>query len=234
MASSLMPGDDYLTVLSRFHNLLSPQSYVEIGVDTGKSLVPVGPQTKAIGIDPNPREGIRSHAKLYKMPSNEFFDSFNLLEELGAPRLALAFIDGLHSFEQALMDFINLERYSDSETVIVIHDCLPVTRLSASRARSTFFWCGDVWKVIANLLQYRPDLRTFIIPASPSGLGVVTNLNPGSTVLALKYDTIVAQSRDRELDYDFLDFGIFETLSKKYNIVPNDWDHITRNVLHKT
>jgi hypothetical protein len=121
-----MPGDDYLTTLSRFHNFLNPESYVEIGVDTGKSLAPVGLQTEEIGIDPNPHEGIESHTKLFKMPSNEFFESHNLLEELGAPRLALAFIDGLHSFEQVLMDFINLERYADDRTIILIHDCLPL------------------------------------------------------------------------------------------------------------
>ncbi len=234
MAHSLMPGDNYLSTLARFHNFLKPESYVEIGVGVGRALALASPQTKAVGIDPSPHEGIDSHAKLYKMPSNEFFKSYNLLEELGTPRLALAFIDGLHHFEQVLMDFINLERYGDKETIVLIHDCLPVTRLAASRTRSTSFWCGDVWKAIITLSEHRPDLRTFVIPAWPSGLGVVTSLDPSSTVLPERYDTIVKEYQDKELDYDFLDFGKLEALKARFNIVPNSWDYIVQNVLHRT
>lgn len=234
MADSLMPGDDYMALLSRFHNLLKPESYVEIGVARGKSLKLVNLPTKAIGIDPSPHEGIQSLARLYKMPSDEFFRSHNLFEELGTSRLALAFIDGLHSFEQALLDFINLERYGDRETIILIHDCLPVTRLAASPIRSTLFWCGDVWKVLTALLEHRPDLGVFVVPARPSGLGVITNLDPNSTVLSKRYEPIVAQYRHKELDYDFLDFGNLETMKAKFNIVPNSWDYILQNVLRKT
>ncbi len=234
MARSLMPGDDYLALISRFHNFLKPQSYVEIGVAGGKSLRLVNSQTKAIGIDPSPQEGVESHARLYEMTSNEFFESYNLFEELGTSRLPLAFIDGLHSFEQTLMDFINLERYGDRETIVLIHDCLPITRLAASRTRSTFFWCGDVWKVVTTLLEYRPDLRTYVIPAPPSGLGVITNLDPNSTVLSERYDPIVTEYRDKQLGYDFLDFGILETLRARFNIVPNSWDYIVQNVLNIT
>jgi len=234
MARSLMPGDDYLALISRFHNFLKPEGYVEIGVAGGESLRLVNSQTKAIGIDPSPHEGIESHARLYEMTSNEFFKSYNLLEELGTSRLRLAFIDGLHSFEQALMDFINLERYGDRETIVLIHDCLPITRLAASRTRSTFFWCGDVWKVVITLLEHRPDLMIFVIPAPPSGLGVITNLDPSSTILSERYDPVVTEYQDKQLDYDFLDFGKLETLKTKFNIIPNSWDYIVQNVLHRT
>ncbi len=234
MARSLMPGEDYLALISRFHNFLKPESYVEIGVAGGKSLGLVNSQTKAIGVDPSPQEGIESHARLYEMTSNEFFESYNLLEELGTSRLPLAFIDGMHSFEQTLMDFINLERYGDRETVVLIHDCLPITRLAASRTRSTFFWCGDVWKVVVTLLENRPDLSVFVIPAPPSGLGLITNLDPGSTVLPERYDRILSEYRDKQLDYEFLDFGKLEALKARFNIIPNKWDYIVSNVLNRT
>lgn len=234
MARSLMPGDDYLALISRIHNFLKPESYTEIGVAGGRSLRLVNSQTKAIGIDPSPSEGIKSHAKLYKMSSNEFFESYNLLGELGTPRLALAFIDGLHHFDQVLMDFINIERYGDSETIVLIHDCLPITRLVASRTRATLFWCGDAWKVVITLLEHRADLRIFVIPAPPSGLGVITNLDPNSTVLSERYDSILTEYQDKELYYDFLDFRKLETLKARFNIVPNSWDYIVQNVLHRT
>ncbi len=68
MARSLMPGDDYLTTISRFHNFLKPESYVEVGVLTGNSLGLVNSQTKATGIDPKPSEGIESHFTDLKPP----------------------------------------------------------------------------------------------------------------------------------------------------------------------
>jgi Methyltransferase domain len=37
----------------------------------------------------------------------------------------MAFIDGLHHFEQVLRDFINVEKRATSEGLIVIHDCIP-------------------------------------------------------------------------------------------------------------
>ena len=159
---------------------LRPQTYVEIGVRWGNSLAIAGSGTRAIGIDPRPRIEVDlvSHPKLFPMPSDDFFESFDLLKELEGPRLALAFIDGLHVFEQVLRDFIHLERYADKRTIVLIHDCLPIARLAANREPMTQFWSGDVWKIIPCLKKYRPDLKIGIIPARPSGLGVVTNLDP--------------------------------------------------------
>jgi hypothetical protein len=36
MAKILMPGDDYISILSRLHQYLNPKSYVEIGVFEGE------------------------------------------------------------------------------------------------------------------------------------------------------------------------------------------------------
>ena len=96
------------------------------------------------------------------------------------------------------------------------------------------FWCGDVWKIVITLLVHGLILRTFVIPTPPSGLGVITNLDPNSTVLSERYEPIVKEYQDKELDYDFLDFGKLETLKTKFNIVPNSWDYIVQNVLNRT
>lgn len=221
----LMPGDDYLAVLARLHKRFQPLSYVEIGVRTGVSLALTQEGTSAIGIDPRFSIGIdiRSRAKVYPTTSDAFFSRYDLLEELHAPRLALAFIDGLHLFEQALRDFTNLERYADSETVILIHDCVPMSRVAAARERRSAFWCGDVWKVVRCLRKHRPDLTIRIIPARPSGLAMITGANPHSTVLREQSDRIVAEFRDADLGYDFLDF---EILKNTPGLLPNDPEHI--------
>lgn len=230
MARIVMPGDDYLAVLSRFHEWLKPESYVEIGVAHGDSLALAKPETRAVGIDPFPliQTTIGSRARLYPVPSDAFFSAHDLLQELGTPRLSMGFIDGLHLFEQALMDFVNVERYSDAETVVLIHDCLPVTRKMAARVRGTGYWCGDVWKVAMCLAKHRPDLTLSVLPTYPSGLIIVTGLNPGSSVLRDNFQAIIADYRDLPLPYDCLDASrVFTTLP---NTIPNDWEHVVHAI----
>lgn len=193
-----MPGEDYYFWLQRFHELLCPSSYVEIGLGHGRSLALAGPKTKAIGIDPY--QGLWKHlnyvsphtpATLFPLTSDDFFAQHDLASVLGQPTFDLAFIDGLHLFEQVLKDFINLERYARKDSVVLIHDCLPIAPIVAERERCTGFWTGDVWRIIPCLKTFRPDLEIFTIPTKPSGLGVVTNLDATSTVLSDNYDDIV-------------------------------------------
>lgn len=232
MAKALFPGDNYITILSNFHDRLNPDNYVEIGVATGATLAQVKPGTTAVGIDPRPciSETINSRAKLYPLESDDFFDSYDLFEELMESRLALAFIDGSHLFEQALRDFANLERYANDETIIFIHDLLPITPLVAARERATSFWCGDMWKLIPCLNAYRPDLTMHIIPTFPSGLGVISNLDPSSTVLLTKFNQIISQYQNLDLGYDFLDLHRV----KSVNMIPNNWQEIFQTIIGKT
>jgi len=193
-----MPGNDYYDWLLLFHQWLRPASYVEIGLGHGRSLALAGPETKAIGIDPYQGFWERlnyvcphSPATLFPLTSDDFFKQYDLREAIERQNFDLGFIDGLHLFEQALKDFINLERYARKDSVILIHDCLPIAPIVAERDRCTGFWTGDVWRIIPCLKTFRPDLKIMTIPTKPSGLGVVTNLDASSTVLSDNYDDIV-------------------------------------------
>lgn len=230
MAEAVMPGLVYQDVLKLFHESLPVKSYAEIGVRYGDSLALARPDARAVGIDPWPRIGkaISAQAKLFPITSDRFFESYDLLTELGAPRLGLAFIDGLHQFEQVLRDFINIERSADKRTVVLVHDCLPIARLTAAREQVTDFWCGDVWKIIHCLRDYRPDLTLGVVPARPSGLGVITNLDPGSNVLRDHYDEIVTRYRSRELSYDYLDLDAHHPSKIEPNLIRNNWVQIAK------
>lgn len=175
----------YYRTLRRLHEILAPQTYLEIGIRKGDSLALATTAAVAIGIDPKPMlsKPTASNAKIFAFTSDEFFATHDVRAELGGRDLDLAFIDGMHLFEYVLRDFANLERCSSPDTVIVLHDCLPVDELSAARERTTSLWTGDVWKVVPVLRRYRPDLSLTIIDSSPSGLVIVEGLDASSKVL---------------------------------------------------
>ncbi len=226
-AEQEMPGEDYYFWLQRFHELLRPASYVEVGLGHGRSLALAGPETRAVGIDPF--QGVwerlnyvcpHGQATLFPLTSDDFFAQHDLREVIGTETFDLAFIDGLHLFEQALKDFINLERYAGKNSVILIHDCLPIAPIVAERERCTGFWTGDVWRIIPCLKTFRPDLQIVTIPTKPSGLAVVTGLDPESAALSENYQAIV--------DY-YLGLKLPESAADRFrllNVRRDDWDGI--------
>lgn len=198
-AEQEMPGEDYYDWLQRFHEWIQPATYVEIGLGHGRSLALAGPDTRAIGVDPYQGKWEQLNyvcphgpATLFPLTSDDFFAKYDLKDVLGRATFDLAFIDGLHLFEQVLKDFINLERYARKDSIVLIHDCLPIAPIVAERERCTGFWTGDVWRVIPCLKTFRPDLKIFTIPAKPSGLAVVTGFDPFSRVLSDHFEEIVA------------------------------------------
>jgi len=227
LASAIMPGDGYQSLLEKFHDWLQPTVYLEIGVETGKTLKLAQPPTVAIGVDPEPKIQfpLPETTQVLSLGSDSFFEQYHLPNVTGHSSIDFAFIDGLHVFDQVLRDFMNVERYSRPNTVVVIHDCLPLDTISSNPNRTTNFWSGDPWKVMAALRHFRPDLACFTIPTSPTGLGVITNLSPANTVLKERYSEIVETYQDR--DYGWL---VENGLSESLGVLVNDWDEIVARI----
>ena len=222
LASLNFPGPFYLEIISILHAHLRPRTYLEIGVETGQSIALARRETRAIGIDPEPKitERLAPGTSIHATTSDEYFAVHDVRAEFGGLPIDLAFIDGMHQFEFALRDFINIEKHCTSRSTILIHDCYPLSRRTAERERRTTFWSGDIWRLILILRKYRPDLSVKVIGTAPTGLGVVRRLDPGSSVLQQNYEEIVGEYL--AVDYSVLDADKAGLLA----LYPNDWEKV--------
>ena len=216
-------GIGYLKLLRRLHGLRRPRRYLEIGTAAGKTLALV--RCASVAIDPRFRLAydVRSGkpaCHLFEMTSDAFFAAHNPTALLGGP-VDLALIDGMHHFEFALRDFMNLERHCRPDSLIVLHDCLPVDahmarrdprdRSRAAQAHYPNAWAGDTWKALWILQRYRPDLRIVAFDAPPSGLVVATGLDPASTLLKQCYEEAVDAAGAADLAGFYADIEILPT-----------------------
>jgi hypothetical protein len=201
---------------------LLPRTYLEIGVFEGKSLALVLPCTTAVGVDPEPhiKYAVDPRSRVVATTSDEFFDKEITGTALHELVVDVSFLDGLHHFEAVLRDFMNAERLSSPNSVILIHDVHPSSARAASRSHLGGHWAGDVWKLMFALEAHRPDLVMHIVDVPPTGLGIVTNLNPYSTVLAAHYHEIV--TRFMPLEYE----TIRADAERRLRLVPDDWRSI--------
>ena len=221
LANLRMPGDDYFVWLERLHTVIVPEIYLEIGIARGQSLSYARPPTLAVGVDPEPAISVplKTETHIFCETSDVFF-SQRRLQQLTDRPLALAFIDGLHVFEQSLKDFMQVEALCGPRSVVLIHDTVPLEEPTQSRVRATQFHTGDVWKTVLCLKHYRPDLDIFTIATPWTGLTVVTGLDPTSRILAECYDEAI--NRFVGMPFSHIESRMDEAL----NIVPNDVEMI--------
>jgi hypothetical protein len=196
-------GTSYLQVLKSLHAALEPRTYLEIGTSTGTSLTQSA--CKSLAIDPKFEIttnviGTKPSCLMMQMPSDRFFADYDAEQMLGG-KIDFAFLDGMHWYEFLLRDFINVERHCRHNSVIAIHDCIPTDAYIARRDGSDQslrdrsprpgWWAGDVWKAIVILQKARPDLRIRGFDAPPTGLILITGLDPESRVLEENYFDLV-------------------------------------------
>ena len=225
-----MPGVNYFSVLKFIHEHAVPRTYLEIGMHTGDSIRLCGPKTQAFGVDPvitpTLRDNCPENVSLYKMTSDAFFDQIDLVSLLNGQPLDMAFINGLHLFDFALRDFINIERYCHQNSFVFFHDTYPLEPTITFRERLTDFYIGDVWKILPCLKKYRPDLQINTIMTRPSGLTVVRNLDPDNRVL-------VDNLKEIYDEFVFLEYSHFlKSLQDGImNLVPIDPNWILNDLL---
>ena len=179
--------------LTQVHATYQPRNYLEVGVNTGKSLTLS--RVPTIAIDPAFRIiwEVNCDLSLVKATSDDFFARPDPVGHFKEKAIDFAFIDGLHVFEFALRDFMNVEKNAAPTSVVVFDDMLPRSIDEAARDQHTSLWAGDVFKVALVLARYRPDLICIPMNTQPTGVLLVLGLDPANTVLHDNYDEIVKE-----------------------------------------
>ena len=243
-----------IQLIQRFIDKLKAERYLEIGVLKGTVLFRINCKLK-IGVDPKFRisTGKRiSHNLRYKlsnqgtllveMTSDDFFK--DKVEHLIEKPPQVVFIDGLHTFEQTLKDVYNTLNFLNKSGVIILHDCNPPHKASATPALSipeakqkyesenndggwTGEWCGDTWKVIPYLLKFCKELDVCVLDAD-YGLGIVSRKVPCDPprYAPTHYDNRNTSEFSASLSYADLEADRQGTLNLKKL---SDLDEIIRN-----
>jgi hypothetical protein len=201
-------GMDYRRYLGAIHLGAPVDWYLEVGCRNGKSFALS--RSRTIAVDPFFKVDINVIGKkpalhVFQQTSDDFFAS-GFLDAIGA-RLSLSFLDGMHLFEYLLRDVINTEAHSHENGVTILHDCVPYSHEMTTRDLDNLprgAWTGDVWKLIPILGTYRPDLKIDVMDCRPTGLVLLSNLNPADTTLSDAYDDLIAEWTDVTLE----DYGL--------------------------
>lgn len=225
LASTRMSGPSYYDWLERFYAELKPAVVVEIGVFDGVSLSKVKAPALAIGIDPNPRATVALGAQTHIFPetSDAFFDRGGADALLAGRPVGVGFIDGLHTFDQVLRDFANLERYCDAGSVLLVHDTAALDEATQRVPPTTQFHTGDVWKLVPALRTLRPDLDVFTIATPWTGLTVISGFGKG------RYDrSWIADAGQRFANMEFAE--IEANLGEALGLVANEWEPVLARI----
>lgn len=192
--------------------------YLEIGVEFGFTLEGVNSNFK-YAVDPNPRyvqKKNSSNTKTFIMTSDKFFDSLSSDEVFD-----VIFLDGLHTADQLLKDFLNSIKHIKKDSWILIDDVLPRDSISSLpdlkeslHLRATLgdfrnIWHGDCFKLLPILRKYFPQFYQFLIiyPDNPQLLLRLRNGAHIPDITLIKLDELLI-----EMDaYKYLD-----TLSHKF------------------
>ena len=162
-------------VLNHIISIEKPKNYLEIGVrDPNHNFNKILIKDKD-GVDPNWLEDPTNGNK-YQMGSDTFFDNLN------DKKYDLIFIDGLHTYKQALKDINNAINHLSINGTILIHDCNPASEWHQrpskdyNNKRAWYnkkgAWNGTTWKAFVELRCTNNTISMLTINTD-HGLGLI-------------------------------------------------------------
>lgn len=146
------------------------QNYLEIGVYKGSTFENLN-FSNMVAVDPNFQYDYKKNENINKTYIEKTSDSFF---ETNAQYFDFVFIDGLHTFEQALSDLLNSISFLNKGGLILIDDTVPCdiysslkNSISARKHREAETnsldksWHGDVYKLIPFIRDYLTTFEYF-------------------------------------------------------------------------
>tara|TARA_B110000971_G_C19993244_1_gene492951 strand:- start:957 stop:1631 length:675 start_codon:yes stop_codon:yes gene_type:complete len=143
-------------IIKKLINYKNYKNYLEIGCDQDENFSKIDLLDK-IGVDPK-------SGGTHRMTSDIFFSS-------NKKKFDFIYIDGLHTYEQAINDIKNSLNFLNENGIILLHDCLPKKIWNQIVPRIYGHWNGDVWKAIVESRTWE-NTNTFTIIAD-HGLGLI-------------------------------------------------------------
>lgn len=123
-----------IDIINQFIAARGYKSYFEIGVCDPALCFDLIQCENKVGVDPDP------NAKAtYCMTSDEYFTHY------GGRTHDFYFIDGLHQASQVERDIQYALKYLNPGGVIMLHDCLPVTKHHQTHEWHEGAWNGTTW-----------------------------------------------------------------------------------------
>ena len=165
-------------LINRLKDGIGATRYLEIGVLFGTTFRDVA-MAERIGIDPafqfDTAAVADTHTHLFETTSDAFFAQDR------SRTYDIAFIDGLHTFEQTLRDIFNVVARAHRRTVLLIDDTWPNDIYSAHPDQTEALayrqaaggtdrsWNGDVFKTVFFIHDFMPFLnyRTIVGSNTP-------------------------------------------------------------------
>jgi len=174
------------------------ENYLEIGCDQDENFSQIRIKNK-IGVDPK-------SGGTHRMTSDEFFKNNNL-------KFDVIFLDGLHTYQQTILDINNSIKALRNEGIILVHDCLPKKIWNQVVPRLYGHWNGDVWKAIVEARTYK-HLDTYTCIAD-HGLGVIFK-RKNSNILKIETNDFknLKYSEYFKKHEEFMNLITYETLNK--------------------
>jgi hypothetical protein len=143
------------------------KTYLEIGCRDDSTFNVINASHK-VGVDPVSGGTLRMTSDEFFVQNRETFD--------------VIFIDGLHTYEQVIVDIINSAKALNQGGTIIMHDCLPTSCYAQYDYQVSLAWNGDVWKSFIHA-RTLPDLDAATCMID-HGVGVIKK-RPNSDLLKL-------------------------------------------------
>jgi hypothetical protein len=154
--------------ISKIANDLFVRSYLEIGVKWGATFNNLDILEKD-AVDPkflfDTKQFETENIRFFQMTSDNFFINFHKNKKYD-----LAFIDGLHTFEQTFRDFCSFTSAAHDDSVCLIDDVYPSDIYSAHPDQKKAYhfrnvsniksmdWHGDVYKIVFAIHDFFPNI----------------------------------------------------------------------------